>query len=64
MALSEAHISLSKNNFDFQQVIGRGGFGRVSKHLKISADLTLTFIIGVASRIPQDKIDLCDERDG
>ena len=43
-------LTMSKNNFDFKYVIGRGGFGKVSIQSKLNSDIN----IGMESRIPQD----------
>ena len=54
--------NMSKNNFDFKYVIGRGGFGKVS--LLLYTQFASIFLnLGMESRVSQDQADLCYERD-
>ena len=50
---------MSKYNFTFQYVIGRGGFGKVSIVL-FSFNFTIA-VTGMARRVPQDEDNLRDE---
>lgn len=63
---------MSKNNFNFQYVIGRGGFGKVSLIKQDSFFITsivhftskiIFTAAGMACRVPQDIANICDERD-
>ena len=55
--------TMSKNNFNFQYVIGRGGFGKVSITSLPNKIITQLTWIGVESRVQEDHADFCNERD-
>ena len=56
--------TMSKNNFNFQFVIGRGGFGKVSYRATTSfSTLIIVRFKGVESRVSKDDADFRDERD-
>ena len=51
---------MSKNNFVFHYVIGRGGFGKVSSHLKIITHIH--WLIGLESWEEKDRVIVRYER--
>ena len=56
---------MSKKNFEFLEIIGQGGFGKVSlrvTQLLVPFYLTISNLIGLARRVSEDKADLCYER--
>lgn len=56
---------MSKNNFNFQYVIGRGGFGKVSSQSApcVILFISCAFVTGVESRVQEDDANLCHEGD-
>ena len=52
---------MSKNNFNFQYVIGRGGFGKVGELVFVTDWAVL--VAGLARGVPQDDANLCHEGD-
>ena len=56
--------TMSKNNFNFQFVIGRGGFGKVSDSVALSFNqVIIVRFKGVESRVQKDDADFRDEGD-